>query len=77
MSEPFGSMSGMTAATGTSSRDFPPAPVEELDYDAVDPPDGELGSSFPYDGPFSEWEDGNVYAYEEPMVRDYQHMGED
>lgn len=73
MSEPSGMMmpsSGPTSTTGS----YPAAPIAEIDYDTTDPPDGELGSSFPYDGPFSEYEDGNVYAYEEPMVRDYQHM---
>lgn len=53
---------------------LPPAPVLEDDYDAVGPPEGELGSSFTYDGPFESYEDGNVFAFEEPMVRDYQHM---
>lgn len=54
--------------------DIRPAPILENDYATSLPPDGELGSSFPYDGPFESWEDGNVFAYEEPLVKDYQHM---
>ena len=52
----------------------PAAPVVEIDYDADNPPDGELGSSFTYDGPFESFDSGNVFAYEEPLVKDYQHM---
>jgi hypothetical protein len=51
-----------------------PAPIVEMDYLDGDPPEGEIGSSFTWDGPFSSYEDGNVFTYEEPMVRDYQHM---
>lgn len=51
-----------------------PAPIVETDYDLDNPPVGELGSSFTQDGPFGAAEDGLVYATEEPLVRDYQHM---
>ena len=50
------------------------APIVEFEYDEEGIPQGELGSSFPYDGPFYQYEDGNVFAEEEPLVRDYQHM---
>lgn len=56
----------------TSAR---PAKPLDLEYPEGDPPLNELGSSFPYDGPiFSAADDGKVYAAEEPLVRDYQHM---
>ena len=65
----------MTISDNVPSYGHPsPAQPVEIDYDTGGPPEGELGSSFPYDGPFSQYEDGNVFAYEEPMVRDYQHM---
>jgi len=51
-----------------------PRPIVEVDYEGTDPPQGEIGSSFPWDGPFAEFNHGNVFTYEEPMVRDYQHM---
>lgn len=51
-----------------------PTPILEADYLDGDPPEGEIGSSFPWDGPFAAFEGGNVFTYEEPMVRDYQHM---
>jgi hypothetical protein len=68
-----GSITGTTNSTSTTGR-FSTAPVVEIDYDSTDPPDGELGSSFSYDTPFEEFKDGNVFAYEEPLVKDYQHM---
>jgi hypothetical protein len=68
-----GSIIGTTNSTSTTGR-FSTAPVVEIDYDSTDPPDGELGSSFSYDTPFEEFKDGNVFAYEEPLVKDYQHM---
>lgn len=49
-------------------------PVKEEDYDDGPPPEGELGSSFEWTTPFSEMQAGNVFVYEEPMVKDYQHM---
>lgn len=51
-----------------------PAPVTELDYDADNPPQGELGSSFDYHSPFGGWIDGDVYAPHEPSIADYHHM---
>jgi hypothetical protein len=52
-----------------------PAKPVDLEYPEGDPPKSELGSSFPYDGPvFAAADNGNVYAAEEPLVRDYQHM---
>ena len=51
-----------------------PTPIVEQDYLSENPPDGEIGSSFTWDGPFSEYQDGKVFAHEEPMVNDYRHM---
>lgn len=51
-----------------------PAPVPDVQYDSSGPPEGELGSSFQWDMPFSEFQDGNVFMNEEPQVRDFQHM---
>ena len=58
----------------TSNNTPRPASIVEMDYLEGDPPQGELGSSFTWDMPFSEYENGNVFSYEEPMVNDYRHM---
>lgn len=50
------------------------APVVEQEYDADNPPQGELGSSFDYNSPFGGWIDGDVYAPAEPSLSDYHHM---
>jgi hypothetical protein len=68
---------GINTGTGGGMRYAPaaPAPVsEEPEMEEGNPPSGELGSSFMLDAPFGAWHDGNVFAYEEPLVRDYQHM---
>lgn len=66
---------GMTISDSTSQfGSLPAAPVSEIDYDTSSPPEGELGSAFNYDSPFESYDNGNVFAYEEPLVRDYQHM---
>ena len=65
----------MTNPGGTPAYGVPkPTPIVELDFLNGDPPEGEVGSSFEWDTPFSEYEKGNVFVYEEPMVRDYRHM---
>lgn len=50
------------------------APVVEQEYDADNPPQGELGSSFDYRSPFGGWIDGDVYAPAEPSIEEYHHM---
>lgn len=66
---------GMTSPSGTPAYGSPrPRPIVEIDYKDSSPPEGEIGSSFKWDGPFAEYDRGNVFTYEEPMVRDYQHM---
>jgi hypothetical protein len=64
----------MTTPSPSRSLGVKPAEPLESDYPIDDPPHGELGSSFTYDTPFASWHDGNVYAAEEPLIRDYQHM---
>lgn len=51
-----------------------PVPVTEMEYDADNPPKGEMGSSFDYHSPFGGWIDGDVYAPHEPSISDYHHM---
>jgi hypothetical protein len=66
----------MTSPGAPTSYGAPRAatPLEDSDYDPTNPPLGELGSSFTYDAPFGAFDDGNVFAVQEPMVKDYQHM---
>jgi len=65
----------MTISDNVPSHSRPRAtPILDIEYFDGPPPQGELGSSFEYDTPFSEMEKGNVFVQEEPMVRDYQHM---
>lgn len=63
-----------STSSPSSRSQLRPAPVVEVELDADNPPLGELGSSFTADTPFGAWDDGNVYAAEEPLIRDYQHM---
>jgi hypothetical protein len=65
---------GLGTPAARADSNFSAAPVVEIDYDETTPPEGELGSSFSYDSPFEEFKEGNVFAYEEPLVKDYQHM---
>lgn len=63
-----------STSVSNGANSISPASVSDAEYDEGNPPSGELGSSFTVDGPFSGYEDGLVYAHEEPLVRDYQHM---
>lgn len=74
MSSPFYIGSNPSGYGGMRYAPAAPAPIYEEEIEQGKPPEGELGSSFMPEGPFGAWEDGNVYAYEEPLVRDYQHM---
>jgi hypothetical protein len=75
MPSPFFTTSQVTNSYGRGSTPVSPAPIsEEPEMEEGNPPPGELGSSFMMDAPFGQWENGNVFAYEEPLVRDYQHM---
>lgn len=44
------------------------------EVDERPPPTNELGSSFSWDNPFGGWENGKVFAYEEPDIFRYKEM---
>jgi hypothetical protein len=71
-----GTSSGLMPAESGGVQVGTPAPVTEYEYDADNPPQGELGSSFDYDSPFGGWINGDVFAPSEPSLENYHHMME-